>query len=430
MIVERSFVADLPACLGRSVRVCGWAAEGGAREARAGIADRTGWVALAGVGVSLTPGSAIEVVGEVRVLGGVAGALDGAPSSAPAMAIAVERLDVVGPAEAALPIDARSTLGQRLDWRYLDLRREGPRLVFEVQTTLEAAMREVWAREGFVEVHTPKLMATGPRPEELFSLDYFGRKAWLAQSPQFYKQMAMAAGLDRVFEVGPVFRVEPTLSARHATEFTSVDVEMSWVDSESEVMAFGEELLAHAVAQVADHHGQEISRVLGTKVEVPRLPFPRISLAEAWEVVTSGGHPGGDGDLDAEGERLLARHVAEHHGHQLVWITDYPDDTRPFYHMRSAEGSALTRSFDLVWKGLEVASGAQREHRHEPLVAQAHARGLPLEPIAHYLDFFRYGCPPHGGFGFGLNRLLMSLLDLSDVREATLLPRDRDRLSP
>ncbi len=417
---RRTLVVDLPTHLGQVVRICGLVCASASAQEQVLLADHTGQVSLAKVKAEVTCGSAIEVVGVVV----------GAPDEPAGIAMMVQCLDVVGLARPGLPLDGRSTLEERLDWRYLDLRCRGSRLIFQVQSTLEHAMREVWEREGFVELHSPKLMATGPRPEELFSLDYFGRRAWLAQSPQFYKQMAMAAGFDRVFEVGPVFRAEPALSTRHATEFTSVDVEMSWIASEAEVMSFGEELLAHGIAEVAARHGEEITRVLGTKVEVPRVPFPRISLAEAWEVVTRRGHPGAAADLDAEGERLLSRHVAERHGHQLVWVTDYPEDLRPFYHMRSAEGSALTRSFDLVWKGMEVASGAQREHRYEILVAQAQARSLPLQPIAHYLDFFRYGCPPHGGLGFGLNRLLMSLLELPDVREATFLQRDRDRLSP
>ena len=142
------------------------------------------------------------------------------------------------------------------------------------------------------------------------------------------------------------------------------------------------------------------------------------------------GHPGGDGDLDPEAERLVGEAIAAEQGSEMVWITDYPAPLRPFYHMATSDGSPLTRSFDLLWKGLEVASGAQREHRHDRLVAQARSRNLPVEPIAHYLDYFRFGCPPHGGFGFGLNRLLMCLLGHDDLREVTFLPRDRRRLSP
>lgn len=439
-------MGQLAGCSGGLVRVCGWVQVGGGGEPELYLADRTGQVLLAGVDVEINPGSAVEVLGRVAS----AGRGPGAP------ALVVQRLEVLGPAAAGMPVLESAGLGERLDRRHLDLRRPAPRLVMEVQTTLEHAMRQVWHEQGFIEIHSPRLMATGPRPDELFSLDYFGGRAWLAQSPQFYKQMAMTAGLDRVFEVGPVFRAEPAISARHGTEFTSIDVEISWISSEDEVMAHAEELLAAGLGALADRHGPAIAATFGTRIEVPETPFPRVSLAEAWEVVERRGHPGpahkggGSGsaggsrakagrgdrpqersrDLDPEAERLLSEHGAEHHGHRLVWVTDYPEELRPFYHMRSSAGSALTRSFDLVWAGLEVASGAQREHRHGQLMAQAAARVANLDPIAHYLEFFRHGCPPHGGFAFGLNRLLMCALGLCDVREATLLPRDRLRLAP
>ncbi len=422
---DRTAVGALSGRVGRVVRVCGWlevvpaGAETGHPEVA--LADHTGAAPLLLTGPDApTPGSAVEAVGEAVPAAGQSGGA----------ALAVHHLSVLGPADAGLPVDESSSLAERLDWRYLDLRRPETRLIFRVQTALERAMRDAWADGGFVELHTPKLMATAPRPEELFRLSYFERRAWLAQSPQFYKQMAMAAGLDRVFEIGPVFRAEHALSPVHATEFTSVDVEMAWIDSHEDVMAFAEAWLSRAVGEVAARHGEDIADLLGTRVEAPTAPFPRITLAEAWDVVTGAGHAGADGDLDRAGERLLSRYVAEKHGHQLVWITDYPEPTRPFYHMRSADGSLLTRSFDLLWNGVEVASGAQREHRHDRLLAQARSRRVPLEPIRNYLDFFRYGCPPHGGFGFGLNRLLMCLLGIHDIREVTFLPRDRERLAP
>ncbi|MDQ6783747.1 MAG: aspartate--tRNA(Asn) ligase [Actinomycetota bacterium] len=423
--LPRTFVADLAAVQGSVVRACGWAVvpsgevDGSGHVVGCMLADRTGIVTLLGTGIAPSPGSAIDVVGKAVVDGVTGGA-----------AILVQGLEVVGPSEPVSPLDAGSTQEQRLDWRYLDLRRRPARLALEVQTTLERAMRDCWAVHGFIEIHTPKLMATGPRPEELFRLEYFDRRAWLAQSPQFSKQMAMAAGLERVFEVGPVFRAEPALDGRHATEFTSVDVEMAWIDAETDVMAFAEEWLSSAVACVADLHGPRIASDGGAPVVVPAAPFPRLSLAEAWAMAQRGGHPGGGGDLDPQAERLIGEAIASEQGSELVWITDYPALLRPFYHMVSSEGSPLTRSFDLLWKGLEVASGAQREHRHERLVAQARSRDLPLEPIAHYLDYFRFGCPPHGGFGFGLNRLLMCLLGYDDLREVTFLARDRRRLSP
>lgn len=418
-------MATLDSVVGQVVRTCGWleteGRAGPGNSARVALVDHTGSVHLVGTDAEQAhPGSAIEAVGEVVP----------APAQPGGVELAVHHLAVLGPAEPDPPVHADSPLAERLDWRYLDLRRPGPRLAFVVQTTLEQAMRTVWAEQEFVELHSPKLMATGPRPEELFSLGYFEHRAWLAQSPQFPKQMAMAAGFERVFEIGPVFRAEPARSRVHATEFTSVDVEMAWIDSPEDVMALAEQLLHRVMLEVSARHGAAITDAFGVGVEVPALPFPRCTLAQAWEVVRAAGHPGGKGDLDRAGERLLGEQVARQHGHQFVWITDYPEPTRPFYHMRSADGSPLTRSFDLLWNGVEVASGAQREHRHDRLLAQARNRRLSLDPIKHYLDFFRFGCPPHGGFGFGLNRLLMSLLGLADIREVTFLPRDRDRLSP
>lgn len=427
---SRQSVADLGDEMGRVVRVCGWLQPGmsGAEPGAAGaatLADRTGAVRLVlPAGCAATPGSAVDVVGTVTAAGQPGG-----------VELVVDELTVAGPAEPGLPVSEASPLATRLDWRHLDLRRPGQQLILRVQTTLEQALREAWADEDFVEIHSPKLIPTGPRPHELFDLNYFDRTAWLAQSPQFYKQMAMAAGLDRVFEIGPVFRAEPELSPVHATEFTSVDVEMAWIDSERDVMAAAEVWLRRAVDAVARRHGDEIAERFGVRVEVPVTPFPRVSLSEAWEVARAAGHGGSAADdLDRAGEHLLGRHVAEHHGHQFVWITDYPESTRPFFHMRSAEGSSGgssgSRSFDLLWHGIEVASGAQREHRHDRLLAQARSRNVALEPIQRFLDFFRYGCPPHGGLGLGLSRLLMCLLDLPDIRETTYLPRDRERLTP
>ena len=242
----------------------------------------------------------------------------------------------------------------------------------------------------------------------------------------------MAAGFERVFEIGPVFRANLLLTSRHDTEFVSVDVEMSWIDSHEDLMDIEERWLRHVVAAVAREHGGDVERLFGTGVRVPETPFPRVTMAEAQEILAGRGQrpTAAEGDIDAEGERMLAEHVAEVHGHPLVFVTEYPEAVRPFYHMRLSDGSRLTRSFDLLWNGLEITTGAQREHRYERLVAQAGRNPSRVEVIRPYLDFFRHGCPPHGGFGLGLTRLLVCLLDVEDVREVTFLPRDRDRLTP
>ncbi|MFH1447054.1 MAG: amino acid--tRNA ligase-related protein, partial [Chloroflexota bacterium] len=257
--------------------------------------------------------------------------------------------------------------------------------------------------------------------------------AYLAQSPQFYKQMAMAAGFERVFEIGPVFRADPSFTSRHMTEFTGVDMEMSWIDSHEDVMIFLENWLAYTYTKVIEKHGQQIKETFNIDLTVPKVPFPRISMAEAYELLKEIGYklpPDKKGDLDPGAERALGAYVKEKFDSDYLFITDWPLATRPFYHMCHPDNKGLTRSFDLLGKGLEVTTGAQREHRYDVLKEQALAKGLTLEPIDNYLNFFRYGCPPHGGFGFGLNRFLMIMLDLPNIREAVYLFRGPNRLTP
>jgi len=373
---------------------------------------------------ALTAESAITVVGEVvadeRVkLGG--------------LEIRLQELRVESPAEPEIPVTAESSLDKRMDWRYVDLRRPDRRLIFEVQSTVEHAMREFWGAEGFIELHSPKLMGSASESgAELFRVEYFEREAYLAQSPQFYKQMAMAAGFGKVFEIGPVFRANPSFTSRHDTEFTSVDVELSWIDSHEDVMAFEERWLADVLAVTLERHGQQIRDTFGSELVAPSVPFPRITLEQAKELLRQAGHePPGEGhDLDPPSERALSQLILERDGHEFVFVTDYPTTVRPFYHMRHPDDQSLTRSFDLLWRGIELTTGAQREHRHEKLLEQARDKKVDVESIDYYLNFFRYGAPPHGGFGFGLTRLLMQMLAQDNVREVTFLYRGPHRLEP
>ncbi len=352
--------------------------------------------------------------------------------------IQLETLAIENLAESPLPFDPFAetlpSLDFRLDWRYMDLRRPVNYLLFEVETTLEMAMREYWLKNGFIEVHSPKL--TGSPSEsgaELFSLDYFDRKAYLAQSPQFYKQMAMAAGFERIFEIGPVFRADPSFTSRHMTEFTGVDMEFSWIESHEDVMAFEERWLQYVYSRVKDQHGEAIKEIFGVDLVVPKVPFPRIPMREVVEILKSRGYTmpaDKKGDIDPAGEREIAAYVKEKYDHDFVFLTDWPVGVRPFYHMRLEGDDTLTRSFDLIANGLEITTGAQREHRVEVLTRQALEKGLTLEPIQYYLDFFRYGCPPHGGFGLGLSRLMMAMLNLPNIREVVYIFRGPTRLNP
>jgi aspartyl-tRNA synthetase len=355
------------------------------------------------------------------------------------MEVQLKSLSVASQADATLPIDllgkTETDLDKRLAWRFLDLRQAENQLIFRIQTTVEAAMREFWIANGFVEIHTPKIMGSPSEGgAELFTLDYFGQTASLAQSPQFYKQMAMAAGLERVFEIGPAFRADPSFTPRHSTEFTSVDMEMAWIDSHEDVMAFEEAWLQHVLAVVKEKHGQEIHENFGVDVVVPSLPFPKVTMAEAQQILPTKGYvPPADtkkGDIDPQGERLLCEYAREKLGHEFIFITDYPADVRSFYHMRRADEPNITKSFDLLWKWMEITTGAQREHRYDVLVRQAEEKGVSLESIQFYLDFFKYGCPPHGGFGFGLARLLAAMLNQKSIREVVFLHRGPTRLVP
>ena len=331
------------------------------------------------------------------------------------------------------PIADDSSIDKRLDWRFLDLRRPEQNLVFRVQTTFLHALRTWWVDNGFIEIHTPKLMASASESRaELFEVEYFDTKAYLAQSPQFFKQMAQPAGFGKVFEVAPAFRADPSFTSRHATEFISVDAEISWIDSHDDVMRMHEELLVAGLTAVKEKHGAEIEAAFGVEVTVPTTPFPRIPLAEAKEIVATRGYtvPRNDADMDPEGERQIAAYVKEEYGHEFVFLTDYASSIRPFYHRRHADDVGLTNSYDLIFNGVEISTGAQREHRIDVLVEQAKEKGLDPEELGFYLDFFRYGVPPHGGFGMGLQRVIMLLLHQPSIREVTYLFRGPNRLTP
>ncbi len=379
---------------------------------------------LAEIISGLSLGTFLTATGELKhdervKLGGVEVKLDG--------------LEVAAAAIPETPIAEDSGIDKRMDWRFLDLRQPRNNLIFRIQTTLEHAWRTWWVERDFIELHTPKLMASASESKaELFEVDYFEGKAYLAQSPQFFKQMAQPAGFGRIFEIGPAFRADPSFTSRHATEFTSVDAEISWIESHDDVMRMHEELLVSGFQAVKDRHGDEIEREFGVELTVPTTPFPRIPLAEAKRIVAERGYevPRADDDMDPEGERQIAAYVQETYGHEFVFLTDYAASIRPFYHARHADDATLTNSYDLVFNGVEISTGAQREHRVDVLIEQAREKSLDPEELNFYLDFFRYGVPPHGGFGMGLSRVLMLMLHLPNLREATYLFRGPTRLTP
>ena len=333
----------------------------------------------------------------------------------------------------ALPIADDSEIDSKMDYRWIDLRRDQNQLMMKVQTTLTSAMREYLLSQNFIEIHTPKLIgAASESGSDVFEVKYFDTKAYLAQSPQFYKQMAMASGLERIFETGPVFRAEKSYTNKHATEFTGFDLEFSYIDSMYDVMKMEENLLRYAFSKVKEAHGEEIVRLFGEEYEVivPETPFPVIKLADLYrELEERYGYSVPKelhGDLTTDAERLCARFSKEKYGHEFLFVTDYDAKERAFYHMRDDAG--VPQGYDLIWRGVEITTGAQREHRYEVLKRQAEEKGLARD-VEFYLEFFRYGCPPHGGFGLGIDRLTMLFLGLS-IKEAEFLFRGPNRLTP
>ncbi len=323
-------------------------------------------------------------------------------------------------------------LDTRLDYRFIDLRNEKNACIFKVQSCLVKYMREFLYNNNFMEIHTPKLIGTASESgSEVFEVKYFDRKAYLAQSPQFYKQMAMSSGLERIFEVAPAFRAENSNTNRHATEFTSFDVELSYIDDFKQVMSLEAELLTYALTKLKEEMQDEIKSVFGIDIIVPTLPFPVMTLSEVYmhleEEYNYKVPQDEKNDLTTEAEKLLGKYAKEKLGHEFVFVTEYPAQKRAFYHMRDEHG--ILQGYDLIWRGVEITTGAQREHRYEEIVKNAKEKGLG-EDVKFYLEFFKYGCPPHGGFAIGIDRLTMLLLNIPSIKETEFLFRGPNRINP
>lgn len=367
--------------------------------------------------------SAIAVTGEVKESNQTALGVEIIPSS----------FVLYGEAETPLPLGVidkvNAELDTRLNNRFMDVRKPEIKAIFEIRSLVIALISEAMQKNGFININTPKINASGAEGgATLFTVDYFGRPAYLAQSPQLYKQMLMSAGLDRVFEIGPAFRAEHSNTNRHVTEFISFDGEMAWIDSQDNVMSMIEDIIDHVLTQLKER-GKEQLEILGKDISIPARPYPVLSYSECLKMVTDGGIPLKEGDdLGTEGERLIGEIMSER-GSELYFIAEYPEEAKPFYIMEK-DGTSYSYSFDLDYKGQEISSGGQREHRFPRLIERMEKKGLEPNDFGAYLDSFRYGMPPHGGWGIGVDRLVTKILDLPNVREAILFPRDVSRLTP
>ncbi|HDR73621.1 MAG TPA: aspartate--tRNA(Asn) ligase [Methanoculleus sp.] len=395
------------------------------------IRDRTGIIQ-----VTIVKKKALEAVVEaakavsresvVRVAGTVKG-IEKAPGG---RELVPDTFEIIALAAVPLPLDVSekvpAELDTRLDGRYLDARRPRVTAVFQVRSCVLGVIHELLYAEGFINIQTPKVVAAATEGgTELFPIAYFEKEAFLNQSPQLYKQMMMAAGFEKVFEIGPIFRAEEHNTTRHLNEATSIDVEVSFADHH-DVMDLLERIIVEVYSRVADTCPAALAQ-LGTDLDVPKAPFPRLPYAEAIDIASSRIEEDlayGD-DMGTAAERALGEEMGEHY-----FITDWPTEIKPYYAMPYEDDPGICKAFDLMHPRMELSSGAQRVHDHDLLVSRIESKGLSAESFEFYLEPFRYGMPPHAGWGLGAERLVMTMLDLPNIREAVLFPRDRHRLTP
>jgi aspartyl-tRNA synthetase len=348
-----------------------------------------------------------------------------------------ESFDLISKAETPLPLGVvdkvSADLDTRLNNRFLDLRKDKVLALFKLRDIMERAMRDFFVENRFIEVHTPKIVAAGAEGgATLFPLKYFESEAYLAQSPQLYKQMLMGAGFERVYEIAPAYRAEASDTVRHIAEFISVDAEMSFIESSEDVMHLCEELVYHSLKEVRNGGKDELER-WSVDIELPKRPFRRISHDECIEyLIGTGKGTDPEGGMDTEGEKLVGEWILKEHDELFYFITDFPTSVvgKTFYAKRNDDNPDLTGYFDLACGGLEIVSGGQREHRFDVLMRQVEENELDPKEFDFYLKAFRYGMPPHGGFGLGVERLLQRILGIKNIRECVLFPRDRVRLVP
>ncbi len=338
-----------------------------------------------------------------------------------------KEVDVLSSAETPLPMGIADKVNvdfdTRLDNRFIDLRREKVMAIFRIRHTFIGAASDFLASSGFIQVHTPKITVSSPEGgTEVFKINYFGRDAYLVQSPQLYKQILMATGMDSVYEVAWYFRAEEHDTSRHLNESTAMDVEMAFIDSEEDVMSIGERMVNVTLEKTTEEREKELE-ILNVNMEIPELPFTRIKYDEVAEILEKHADFKWGDDLGTDEEKIVGKEVGE----RFYFITKFPLEAKPFYAMPDGR---YARAFDMACNGTEISSGAQRIHDYNMLKNRITEMGMNVENFSEYLKAFRYGMPPHGGFGFGIERFLMEVLNLGNVRECILFPRDKKRISP
>lgn len=378
----------------------------------------------------LYAGTVVEITGKVKAEPRAAG---GVELHDPSISVIMPISDVA-PIEYDKPIDHTPDNQETLfDNRVYNLRNPEEQKVFRIRASLLRYIREFLTDHDFVEIQTPKIIAGATEGgAEVFKTDYFGQEATLAQSPQLYKQMLVGA-FERVFEIGPAFRAEPSMTTRHVSESTMLDIEMGFIDSHSDVLEMTQELVYHALTSVYRDHGSDL-QALGAPELVLKPEFPRYTVAQIHEMYSkaTGEKTTGEKDLFPAEERWICTYAAEHLGCEAVFATNFPIENMKFYHMVDPEDPKTVLWADLLFRGVEIATVPQREHHYEQLLKQMKAAGMDPEHAGyrHFLEAFKAGLPPHGGFGFGLDRFVQKTIGLHSVKEAILFPHDMKRLAP
>jgi len=345
------------------------------------------------------------------------------------------RIELIARAEAPIPLDVsgkiEANLDARLDWRVIDLRRRENLAIFQIQSKLVEGMVEYLNERGYLQVFTPCILGgTSEGGADVFRIDYFGREAFLRQDPQLHRQLCIAAGFDRIYDLGPNWRAELSHTPRHLCEHRGMAAEFGFMTDESDMMRVEEELVVAAMSKAMDECAREL-KVLDVEAEIPKTPFPEVRFPEIYRILEEYGKqlPYGS-DLDKEAETLLCNYVREKHDTDAFFINRFPSKVKPFYVMRVDDDPQWARSVDLVYRDLEQSSGGQREHRYEKIMEQLKEKQMSPETMKWFTEPFKFGVPPHGGFCLGIERFTMSFLSKENVREATLFPRTPERLLP
>jgi nondiscriminating aspartyl-tRNA synthetase len=344
-------------------------------------------------------------------------------------------LEVISKAATPLPLDPRgvtpASLETRLGWRSLELRRPETAAVFKVENAVVHGFEEHLRKEGFIRAFTPSIIGgVSEGGSEVFKIDFYGKDAFLRQDPQLHRQLTIAGGFDRIYDLGTNWRAELSHTPRHLSEHRTIAPEMAFIDDESDTMRVQESMVAAGIKSAIEDCSEELT-LLKLKLEPPAVPFPEITFPESYEILKKLGKnlPRGQ-DIDEASQRAVAAHVKEETGSDFFFLNRFPSAAKPFYVMRVDDEPEFARSVDLVYKGLELSSGGQREHRHDKIVAQIKEKGYDFEALKWFTEPFRYGVPPHGGYSFGIERFVAYLLGMPNIKEATLFPRDPETLQP